>query len=118
MAYRIDIKSDTFIKTGEDALTYKVKKQEYSHPYDIGTVQVELDGGRKVVTANAKRYQKDGGIYVEGFVGRYRTGGKVWRASVSTSNGGTRVWFGRDDRSGKFQKVGEVWFEPEMWAKA
>lgn len=61
-----------------------------------GTVDVEMRD--KTITAYAQKYE-DGSIYVYGFLGRYRTGTKLWHCSVWTLNDNTCVWFGFDSRS-------------------
>lgn len=61
-----------------------------------GTVEVEFNG--KTVTAYASKEQ-DGSINAYGFLGRYRTGTKLWKCSVWTMGDKTVFWFGFDSRS-------------------
>lgn len=83
--------------------------------YINGTVGIEFKG--RTVTAYCKRHA-DGGISVLGFVGRYRTGAKLWRASVvMRKDGDTWVTFGRDERSGRCQKQNMVWYSPDEYFK-
>jgi hypothetical protein len=74
-----------------------------------GTVEVRLQG--RVRRLPALR-EANGAISVRGVSGRYRTGGKAWPAQIDTSPDGATVyvWFGRDDRSGKFNKASGLFF--------
>ena len=52
-------------------------------------------------------------IYLKGFVGRYRTSAKAWAATVSaTPDGKVFAHFDRDDRSGRFNKLEGISYEP------
>lgn len=93
---KLEINATTFIKTGENA-----------HGYDVGTVEVNGVAQKAVRT----KY----GINVHGFVGRYKTSGKAWPATVSLSERGLYVFFGRDDRSGRFNKRNAISFEPALF---
>jgi hypothetical protein len=99
----IKILNETFTATG---------KNKYG--YEIGTVQIDLGYGR-IVTANASP-DSTGALSVAGFVGRYVTSAKPWRATVSGNGSKVGVWFGRDDRSGRFNKANAVRWEPELYA--
>jgi len=80
-----------------------------------GTVDVEF--GSKTITAWA--IKSEYGIAALGFVGRYRTSRKPWRASVSVEKTGerTRIYFGRDDRVSSFSK-NSINFEPKTFFAA
>lgn len=79
-----------------------------------GTVEVQY--GRDTITAFADRTDL-GSIYVYGFVGRYRTSSKPWRAVVSrqANRDYTIAQFGRDDRAGRFHKQQGITFEPSVF---
>ena len=72
---------------------------------------VEVDG----IERNAVRMES-GAIYIYGFIGKYRTSPKAWQASVSLINGRISVDFGRDDRSGRFQKQNMIQYAPDVFA--
>lgn len=77
-----------------------------------GRVDVEFQG--KTVNVWAKRYE-DGEVAAFGFTGRYNTGSTAWRVSFSERKDGRQsIWFGRDDRSGKFNKSG-ISYAPEIF---
>lgn len=80
---------------------------------EVGTVKVNL-GIRGEVEAKCIRHS-DGQISVAGFVGRYRTSPKPWAATVMEFNAGVFVNFGRDDRSGRFNKQNAISWEPETY---
>ncbi len=83
----------------------------------VGTVQIDLGFGR-IVTAQARiaSVGQEGSLHVAGFIGRYVTSPKPWLAHVSGL--GSKLWvhFGRDDRSGRFNKANAISFEPETYA--
>ncbi|AQQ02391.1 hypothetical protein B0E33_01300 [Roseibium algicola] len=84
-------------------------KTEYG--YDVGVVQSEKFGELKAVR---NKY----GVSVYGFVGRYRTSPKPWPAHVQISaENREMVHFGRDERSGRFNKHNAISFEPEIYAE-
>ena len=99
----IKILNETFTSLG---------KNEYG--YEIGTVEIDLGYGR-VVNALATP-ESTGGLSVAGFVGRYVTSAKPWKANVSGTGSKLSVWFGRDDRSGRFNKANAIRFEPALYA--
>ncbi len=99
----ITILNDTYTASG---------KNKYG--YEIGTIRVDLGRGQ-VVTANAQP-DSNGGHYIDGFVGRYVTSAKPWRARVSGKGSALSVYFGRDDRSGRFNKANAIRWEPELAA--
>lgn len=101
-------------------MTIKILNETYTsigtneYGWNIGTVEVDLGRGR-IVTAKA---HCDGGrVDVAGFVGRYVKGNKTWIAHVGGY--GEQVWasFGRDDRSGRFNKMQGISWEPETYHK-
>lgn len=78
--------------------------------------KVEVSFGREVHTLWAIRH--DGNhVSILGFVGRYRTSTKAWRASVSLYNGSLHAYFGRDDRSGRFNKMQGISLEAATFFK-
>lgn len=83
-----------------------------------GTIDIKINA--KIVTAWAD-YTPGGRLYIYGFIGRYRTSVKPWRASVWTDinifthERVTRGWFGRDDRSARFNKMQGISWEPELY---
>jgi hypothetical protein len=101
----ISIKRDTFQALGKNC-----------RDITIGTVQLDL--GREVVTAKAFQTY-NGEISVAGFIGRYRTSNTPWLASVKTRGADNMlsVDFGRDDRSGRFNKQNAISWEPEIYEK-
>ncbi len=80
-----------------------------------GTVLVQI--GDKSVSAYAIRHSASQTISALGFVGRYVTGSKNWRASVTYSRDHTHAWFGRDDRAGRFNKNQGITWNPEAFYK-
>lgn len=102
------INPDSFTVTGE-------KDSEY---FEDGTVELNMRDG--TVLADAFRSKSDGEICVRGFVGRYRTSPRAWRATVCFKQDGTirYVDFGRDDRSGRFNKRNAISYEPEAYKTA
>lgn len=77
---------------------------------DCGTITVNLPGGP--VEARAVRWNETQ-ICVAGFIGRYRSSQKAWNACVDIfANGELFVHFGRDDRSGRFNKRNMISWEP------
>lgn len=101
----VTINTETFVATGEANRSGGVP----------GTVEMKLRTG--VVIAEATYYAKNGEYYVKGFVGRYQTSVKPWNASVQFKADGTMgfVNFGRDDRSGRFNKRNAISYEPETY---
>ena len=80
-----------------------------------GTVLVTLRGETRRVRA---WISSDCLITAYGITGRYKTGGKAWPAEISQheAHDGTvyeTVWFGRDDRNGKFKKADCLHFAQE-----
>lgn len=102
------INPNSFAITGEQGSDY----------FDYGTVELNLRTG--TVIADAFRSKKDGEIMVRGFVGRYRTSPRAWPASVVFGVDGTLRYanFGRDDRSGRFNKQNAISYEPEIYKAA
>lgn len=96
--------------------TFEVLPQESQpdHGFWIeGTVEVTLRNETRRVSAY--KSTRDESVTARGMTGRYLTGTKAWPAEVQqrvTPEG--KVWdfvsFGRDDRSGKFQKTNALSF--------
>jgi len=114
----VTIRPETFTITEVKTTEYTVKKSVHSYTVEKGTVEMSLRG--KTVIANAWRFagRDDGRLSVDGFVGRYVTSPKPWRASVDFKADGTMgfVHFGRDDRSGRFNKQNAIAYQPETYA--
>lgn len=80
---------------------------------EIGELTVIIRGQPTQVRC----YRTDYGMYLAGFVGRYVTSTKPWNAHVRLqSDGHISVNFGRDDRSGRFNKSNMISYEPRLWA--
>lgn len=79
----------------------------------VGTVQIDLGRGN-IVTAKA-RHGVLGGLSVAGFIGRYRTSPKPWIAHIDGAADKLFVTFGRDDRSGRFQKQNMISWQPDLY---
>lgn len=86
--------------------------------YVEGTVILNIDDQQHVAKAT-RFYSRPDRIYVNGFIGRYETSIKPWRASVDFNKDGNlhHVSFGRDDRSGRFRKANMISYDPELCAK-
>jgi len=83
----------------------------------VGTVQIDLGFGRIVTTqARPAIVGQEGSLDVAGFVGRYVTSPKPWLATVSGFEKRLYVFFGRDDRSGRFNKANAISFDPTTYA--
>ena len=98
-----------------DPTTFLVETSEQNE--HLGTIErgtVEVTIRRETRRVEATRYSKSGDITARGMTGRYQTGGKAWPATISlrhTERGSYEsVWFGRDDRCGKFRKENGVSF--------
>jgi len=92
-----------------DYITFKKRGVNYLGR-DIGTIIVTF--GQKVVEALAVRYAT-GDITVAGFVGRYRTSTKAWNVNIRlTEDSCISLWWGRDERTGRFNKNEGVSWEP------
>ena len=78
-----------------------------------GSVEVEMFG--KTVTAYASK-DESGSIHAFGFLGRYRTGTKLWHCSVWTSGDNTAFLFGFDNRSmNRRCHKSDIFFVPEKF---
>nr|WP_313665526.1 hypothetical protein [Brucella intermedia] len=105
----ITINRDSFNLTDVKPLKYK------EGTYEVGTISAVFGG--RVQTVEAVRYD-NGDIALKGFVGHYRTSRNPWRASVLFRDGASDkpyVNFGRDDRSGRFNKSNMISYEPETY---
>ena len=108
MAQQIYIKADTF----EPATAPAAEVGEWFATRINGKVTVQY--GREEIKAWA--WKSDAGsIYAYGFVGKYRTGEKLWNVTMNTIRDITSIWFGRDDRAGNFHKTNSVWYMPEKF---
>jgi CTP-dependent riboflavin kinase len=81
--------------------------------FEEGTVEVTIRNETRRV--RALRAHSDGAITAYGTSGRYVSGAKAWPATITNRPGkdGTRwesVSFGRDDRSGRFNKANLIFF--------
>lgn len=80
-----------------------------------GTVEVVFNKKTIRVYANQTRY----GFYVYGFCGKYRTGTKIWNATVSLGhNGKASATFGRDEVNSNCYKINGVFYAPEIFFAA
>ena len=79
--------------------------------FDGHTVEVTLHGKTKRVPARAN--YKYGWLTVSGMYGCYRTATTKWPATIMVDHRGEFVNFGRDDRSGRFNKAKAIWFNEE-----
>ena len=104
----MQVHHNTFSTQSTESKTFR----NFTFNYDVGNVDVTFQG--KTFTAKAKR-SDDGDIFVFGFVGKYRTGNKLWKAFVMSKivDGKEQVVvdFGRDDRM-NFQKA-NIFYKPE-----
>jgi hypothetical protein len=85
-----------------------------------GKVDVEIDKRGRTITCWARKYEDNGAIYAFGFMGRYVTSSKLWKATLHTTKNGngeefTTGHFGRDDRCGRFNKLNGMYFEPKAF---
>lgn len=97
----INVAPETFVAAG---------RSKFGH--EVGTV--EVNGQRQV----AARHD-DGDITVAGWVGRYRTSNKAWQATlVRRADGTSYATFGRDERSGRFNKLNGISYEPDRFPSA
>lgn len=82
---------------------------------DVGVIMV--DDGFEVHECKAYRFS-DGEMRVGGFVGRYRTGAKLWACNFWVDKDGDLVgYFGRDEVSSGNSKSG-VSYNPEVFEAA
>lgn len=84
-----------------------------------GKVDVEVDKRGRTITCWACKYES-GSIYAFGFMGRYVTSSKLWKAVLYSSMNGigqeiTSGYFGRDDKCGRFNKLNGMFFEPKTY---
>lgn len=98
-----------------NAASFTAAAEQPEHGYWIdGVVEVTLRNETRTVCA--KKSTSDGTISAYGMTGRYQTGTKAWPASVQqridprTNKTWDFISFGRDDRSGKFQKASALHF--------
>lgn len=101
----IEILKETFKSDGHNA-----------YGYIVGTAEIRISGRSHTVRAVGGKDGSTDGLDVAGFVGRYRTSAKAWPASVSLMGERVIGRFGRDDRSGRFNKLSGVSFEPALYA--
>lgn len=111
----LNIRIETFKQDG----THTYERKDYRSVTPVGTVEVDL--GNEVVTPRA-RMSTIGDktqVSVAGFVGRYQTSNKAWPAHVYQDAGaeGPQAYFGRDDRSGRFNKLRGITYEPETYER-
>lgn len=106
---KIVIKPETFVQDGVNP-----------HGDVVGTVEIEM--GNQTVTARAYKWStslRGEQISVHGFIGRYRTVNTPWIANVTLDlvDGRLFVNFGRDDRSGRFNKQNAISWEPATYER-
>jgi len=101
-----------------NASTYIADTEQAENAYyERGTVEATLHNKTQRVPASKDR--QTGELIGRGFVMKYRTGTKVWNASVSTRTApdGTKwesIASGFDSRSGKHQMSGNIWFASDV----
>lgn len=82
------------------------------HNDPVGTIQGTFSN--KPIECRAYK-ATNGGLNVAGFVGKYRTGSKLWPAHIFVSkDNSVACYFGFDSRSGKHQTSG-TFFAPEQY---
>lgn len=108
MSKTLTIQAETFVTAEADVA-------------EVGAHYAKFINGKVTVTCGiqsfeawAQRYD-DGRIYVFGFMGQYVTSPKLWRATVLLDAGRMFVRFGRDDRSGNFNKQNAVSYNPKAF---
>lgn len=99
--------SDLVLETALTTKSFGSKKNAYTASWYSGTATFK---GRTVsvrVYANAPAV-----VWIDGMVGRYRTGGTTWPASVRVNVETDKLFasFGRDDRDPKFRKEDNIFF--------
>lgn len=107
MSKTLMIQAETFVAAQADVS----EVGEHYAKYINGKVTVTC--GSHSFEVWAERFAHDGRIYAFGFMGQYVTGTKLWRATVLLNNGQMYVRFGRDDRSGNFNKQNAVSYNPK-----
>ncbi len=95
--------------------TFTASAEQPDHDFwTEGTVEVTLRNETR--TVRATKCNRDGSITARGMTGRYQTGSKAWPATVTqrldprTDKLWDSVYFGRDDRASKFQKLNGLHF--------
>ena len=74
-----------------------------------GTVEVTI--GNKTKRVEAIIWAFNGSLVAYGLLGRYEQGSKAWDATLTLyADGGESARFGRDDRSGRFNKQNCIYF--------
>lgn len=106
------IDPETFIAASTETRSYGI--------VDSGTVEVTIGRETRRISATRTTPTYDAGTEFDimafgGMFGRYQTSAKAWSASVTYrkwKNGkiGEFANFGRDDRSGRFNKLNGVFF--------
>lgn len=96
-----------------DPATFRATGRNY-RGNEVGTVLVSGMERTAVRSTTA-----EGGVCIQvaGYVGRYRTSPKAWPASLTLYHGRVFAHFGRDDRSGRFNKINGISYEPETFAR-
>jgi hypothetical protein len=93
---------------------------QYYWTREEGTVDVIING--KLITVEASRTEAlwtRPTVFLRGFIGRYRTSMKNWRATVTAdADGRVSGWFGRDDRSGRYNKLAGISYAPDLYKAA
>ena len=105
------INRDTFEPTG------KPETKSFGAVWTDGTIEATLHGlTKRIVVYRAVNLSDNSVEYTShyAFTGRYETGKKAWPATViSKPNGGEWIRFGRDDRSGKFNKANYLFWRKD-----
>ena len=83
--------------------------------YPEGTIEATIGN----ITKRVNCYVNGDVFTAHGFVGRYRTGKKLWGATVRscvdprTNRRWESIDFGFDSRSGRHNKIYDVWFKKD-----
>lgn len=106
------INAESYVFVSTEERSYKGSFGIVTYNRICGTVEVTI--GRDTKRVECIRDEKTGLITAYGVNGKYKTGGKVWAASISQAiqDGKIfeRVRFGRDDRALKFKKENCIFF--------
>lgn len=109
MSKALQIQADTFLAAQADIA------EVGEHFAKLINGKVTVTCGSKSFEAWAQKVEESGNIYAFGFMGQYVTSAKQWRATVALTNGQMYIRFGRDDRSGNFNKQNAVSYNPKAF---
>lgn len=91
-------------------------------PEEVGEFYAGIINGKVKVKSDGHEFEawcqkKDSGLFVFGFIGKYRTGNKLWRVRLYLwrEDPRTHCYFGRDDRCGRFNKSDLIFFDEKSY---